>query len=571
MSVARPVATLRGLLSSPLWLAGGAAGLAGWAVHVMALSQAPLSLVQAFSAGGLAIAVPLGAVLTGTRLRRREGGAIVTMGGALALLSVGAGGAGAATVPAGALAVYLGLATALALAVAAVRATHGRPHVLGLAAGILYGAGDAATKAATMAGTAGLGAGLLSPWTLAVLAATVGAFFCLQRGLQIGSALAVIALMTAATKRRGHPRRRPRLRRAAGLEHLHRDAARRRARSRRARGLALGSRSGPDRAVGRMTPETPADDAAGHERKAVLRAGEAAAGADARRERGRAAQGSESRPRGSASPSAAPTDRPHRTRPDARDAVVGPRRRHRRRRGVPRATARRSRRRRRASAPTWPASAARQNAPEPSVTTTTTPAAAVPASWRTGSPETTKALVSSRQIRPAPTPAGLDASAPALGPQPARRAASTGDHRDEVAEREKRPRAVRDARAHAPHTVAPRWRIRSRHEPRAQARSAHLRRRVRAARGPAAVLRARGATASSPWPTDGRRSTAPRPRTSTSCCSTWGSGRRAPTATRSVASCARRRNIVAIIMLTARDGEGRRGAWASRQGPTTTS
>jgi len=37
-------------------------GLAGWALHVGAMRDAPLSLVQAFVAGGLALTVPMAAV-----------------------------------------------------------------------------------------------------------------------------------------------------------------------------------------------------------------------------------------------------------------------------------------------------------------------------------------------------------------------------------------------------------------------------------------------------------------------------------------------------------------------------
>lgn len=61
-----PLATLRGLLASRWWAAGALAGMAGWAMHVGALSSAPLSLVQAFVAGGLALAVPLAARLAGS-------------------------------------------------------------------------------------------------------------------------------------------------------------------------------------------------------------------------------------------------------------------------------------------------------------------------------------------------------------------------------------------------------------------------------------------------------------------------------------------------------------------------
>jgi hypothetical protein len=59
---------------------------------------------------------------------------------------------------------------------------------------------DAATKAATNTLHAGgLLAALLSPWVILVGGASVLAFFCFQRGLQIGPPLPVVVLMTAAT------------------------------------------------------------------------------------------------------------------------------------------------------------------------------------------------------------------------------------------------------------------------------------------------------------------------------------------------------------------------------------
>ena len=200
ISIARPIATMRGLLASRLWLLGSVAGLVGWGLHVGALSQAPLSLVQAFSAGGLALAVPLGAWITHTRLERRERVAIVAMGGALALLGIGAGGAGLATVPAATMIVFLVVCVVTTAGLSALPAGPRRPHLLGVAAGILYGSADVATKAATTTAHAGgLAHGVLSPWVLAIALASAGGFFCLQRGLQLGSVLAVIALMTAVT------------------------------------------------------------------------------------------------------------------------------------------------------------------------------------------------------------------------------------------------------------------------------------------------------------------------------------------------------------------------------------
>jgi hypothetical protein len=56
-----PLATWRGLLASRVWTAGLVLGLAGWALHVGALAKAPLSLVQPFTVGGIALAVPVAA------------------------------------------------------------------------------------------------------------------------------------------------------------------------------------------------------------------------------------------------------------------------------------------------------------------------------------------------------------------------------------------------------------------------------------------------------------------------------------------------------------------------------
>jgi drug/metabolite transporter (DMT)-like permease len=199
VSVRRPLASLGQLLRSRWWLAGSAAGAAGWALHIGALAHAPLSLVQAFAAGGLALTVPAAARAFRQRLARAELVAVLVLVAALALLGVGASAPVLATVPAVSLAVSLALAAATAGALAARVGGSRRGHMLGAAAGVLYGAGDAATKAVTVAAHAGLGAVLTSPWLAAVVVLSVAAFICFQRGLQIGPAVPVIALMTATT------------------------------------------------------------------------------------------------------------------------------------------------------------------------------------------------------------------------------------------------------------------------------------------------------------------------------------------------------------------------------------
>ncbi|MEO8687576.1 MAG: hypothetical protein ABI611_05080 [Solirubrobacteraceae bacterium] len=198
VNVRRPLATLGALLRSRLWLAGAAAGAAGWALHVGALAHAPLSLVQAFAAGGLALTLPVAARAFGQRLARSEVIAVAVLVASLALLGLGAGAVAAGAIPVLALAVSVGLAGLGAGILAAVDAGPRRAHLLGAAGGMLYGAADAATKAVTMT-HGGLLAAVLSPWTAVVVLTSVAAFACFQRGLQIGPAVPVIALMTGAT------------------------------------------------------------------------------------------------------------------------------------------------------------------------------------------------------------------------------------------------------------------------------------------------------------------------------------------------------------------------------------
>ena len=196
----RPIATLRGLLSSRVWLLGGVLGMAGWSLHVAALSKAPLSLVQAFVAGGLGLMAPIASRALGERLGTRDRIAVGAIVVALAMLCVGLHDPGVhGHVRPVRLGVFLVAGAAAAAALATPRGPW-RPHALGLVGGCLYGTADVAIKAITgVAGSHGLGSALLSPWLLAAVICTAGAFFAFQRGLQTGHAVPVIVLMTAAT------------------------------------------------------------------------------------------------------------------------------------------------------------------------------------------------------------------------------------------------------------------------------------------------------------------------------------------------------------------------------------
>jgi drug/metabolite transporter (DMT)-like permease len=196
----RPVATLRSLLRSRWWAIGAVFGIAGWTMHVGALARAPVSLVQAFVAGGVVLTIPMAVLGLHHRVVRREATAALLMVGALVLLALGQRDTGrhAAFSGAGLAAtlVVLGLAAGLAVRVPGARRAAG----LGVAGGLLYGAADLSTKALTgVASRHGIGAVVASPWLLAAIVATMGAFFAFQRGLQLGRPVTVIALMTAAT------------------------------------------------------------------------------------------------------------------------------------------------------------------------------------------------------------------------------------------------------------------------------------------------------------------------------------------------------------------------------------
>ena len=197
----RPLATLRSLLRSPLWTAGALVGMTGWGLHIGALARAPLSIVQAFVAGGIALTVPMAALGRRHRVGRdeRRGTALIVAG--LVLLALGLHGPGnAAAFSPAALAGYLALLALLAAVAAVAVSGERRAAALGAAGGVLYGAADVAIKALTVVDHEhGLAGALTSPWIVAATAASCGAFFAFQRGLQTGRPVSVIALMTAAT------------------------------------------------------------------------------------------------------------------------------------------------------------------------------------------------------------------------------------------------------------------------------------------------------------------------------------------------------------------------------------
>jgi hypothetical protein len=195
LSVRRPITSLRLLFANLRWLTGFVVGLAGWALYVGALRLAPLSLVQAVSAGGIGLLALLVTRTTGVRLSRREWGGVAAAVVGLLLLALSLQGAATGTGhtgDAGAVALWV-VASVLVAGVlvgpaAGVLAGGG---AFGVAAGTLYAAGDVATKAAVGGGTA-------VAFTAAVLACHGLGFVTLQLGFQRGTALATAGVSTLA-------------------------------------------------------------------------------------------------------------------------------------------------------------------------------------------------------------------------------------------------------------------------------------------------------------------------------------------------------------------------------------
>ena len=187
------LATLRGAFRSPVWLGGQVLGWIGFAGQILAVAIAPLALVQAFAAGGLALSVPLAARFFGHRVTHGQRRAVLLMAAALAALPIGYGAAHD-HLQAHTLGVVLGVIAVLATGMAGLRVRGARA----VAAGAFYGAADAAIKAVSVDLSAHGISALLSVWTAAAAAGTFAGFLSFQSALARDSAIGAISLMNGS-------------------------------------------------------------------------------------------------------------------------------------------------------------------------------------------------------------------------------------------------------------------------------------------------------------------------------------------------------------------------------------
>jgi uncharacterized membrane protein len=189
LSVRHPWRSARLLAGDRQWLLGYATGWVGWGIYIAALTLAPLSLVQAVSAGGVGVLAVLAHQL-GTPLETRERlGALTAVAGLAILgLSLTAKLPPARPASTAALLTVIGAGAALA-GLLAIMARSFRPAAsLGCAAGLLFGVGDMATKAAVS------GNGVIFVPVLAVCTAL--GFVALQLAFQRGRVLETAGVST---------------------------------------------------------------------------------------------------------------------------------------------------------------------------------------------------------------------------------------------------------------------------------------------------------------------------------------------------------------------------------------
>jgi hypothetical protein len=198
----RPLRSSVRLFRSRVYALGMIVAIGSWALHVGALSLAPISLVQTVIAGGLVLLTVLANRLFAHEVTQREwiGVAMTAVGlGFLAATVGNTGDSAHADFTGSTLAVYVGLLTALGAATAVAGwQTQSGASLVALSAGVLWGASDTSIKALSgLVGDRGL-AVLVHPLAAVIVLLSLVGLLVSTRSLQRGRAVPVIAITSAA-------------------------------------------------------------------------------------------------------------------------------------------------------------------------------------------------------------------------------------------------------------------------------------------------------------------------------------------------------------------------------------
>ena len=199
-----PVRSTVSLFANKWWTLGIVVATGSWFLHTAALALAPITLVQATIAGGLVLLTVVAEKLFGIPVTRRQWMGVALTAVGLAFLAATLGETGSekhSDYDAAILALYIGglaLCT-VPLMLAASRPQHRRyaGTLLAAAAGLQWGASDVAIKA----GTGELSEGALLavlPLALVILVLSLVGLIVSARSLQLGEAVPVIAVTSAA-------------------------------------------------------------------------------------------------------------------------------------------------------------------------------------------------------------------------------------------------------------------------------------------------------------------------------------------------------------------------------------
>ena len=198
-----PVRTSLALFRSRWYTLGILVATASWGLHVAALSLAPISLVQSVIAGGLVLLTVIADRLFGFEVSRREWVGVGLTAVGLAFLAATLGDTGESAhndYDAAVLVLYVGGAAAAGLGAASL--SRARPALggtlLAASAGLLWGASDAAIKALSGRIEDGAVAVLVHPLAAVILLASLAGLAVSARSLQVGKAVPVIAVTSAA-------------------------------------------------------------------------------------------------------------------------------------------------------------------------------------------------------------------------------------------------------------------------------------------------------------------------------------------------------------------------------------
>jgi hypothetical protein len=198
VEMSRPLRSTVRLFRSPVYTLGIVIALGSWGLHVAALALAPISLVQSVIAGGLVLVTVLADRLFGIEVRRREWVGVAMTAAGLAFLAAtlhGDGRSAQSHYQAATLATFLASVGGAGLLMS-LRSRSA--SALAVSAGLLWASSDTSIK--------GLSSHLhklgplvlIHPLAFVILIASLVGLLISARSLQLGDAVPVIALTSAA-------------------------------------------------------------------------------------------------------------------------------------------------------------------------------------------------------------------------------------------------------------------------------------------------------------------------------------------------------------------------------------